>query len=334
MIRMSNYGSLGQCLYLEHGANNVRYFLKTILVLIAAIPNYAFAENAEVDGSTTYEGACLRRIGDVEERDYCDSTISVLRYIDNAMSFQFNSKERIANGMNKYSIGFAGPGLTMREESGKKIYEFPVTEITTYDADTKNIYSRKASDAYCVFEFSGDKAEPKDLKSLRCQYRAENKNIVYSASNLRFVESPQKRAAILPQKLPEKSSSAVKDTVVPAATTPENNQQNPNWVKVFEDKSMQAYIDLSSINWVRDDVGFWKILDLNKKLKDGALSVASFDVHLCGKKLLQRKSVIHQRGQFGGGKEIGRNDKEGDIERIQPGAMDDVIDDYVCKLNH
>ena len=106
------------------------------------------------------------------------------------------------------------------------------------------------------------------------------------------------------------------------------------WEKVFEDKTMQVYVDVHSIQWFDDRVGFWKMIDLNKKLNDGALSLWVSDMHLCGKKLLQRSSIIHFKGQFGSGKTISRDDNERDIERIKPGSMDDVVDDYVCKLKH
>lgn len=106
------------------------------------------------------------------------------------------------------------------------------------------------------------------------------------------------------------------------------------WEKVYEDKSMQVYVDLNNIQWVDDRVGFWKMIDLNKKMNDGALSLWVADSHLCGKKLLQRGSVIHYKGQFGSGKEISHNDNESDIQRIKPGSMDDVVDNYVCKLKH
>ena len=106
------------------------------------------------------------------------------------------------------------------------------------------------------------------------------------------------------------------------------------WEKVFEDKTMQVYVDVHSIQWIDDRIGFWKMIDLNKKLDDGALSLWVSDTHLCGKKLLQRSSIIHFKGQFGSGKTISRDDNERDIERIKPGSMDDVVDDYVCKLKH
>ena len=83
-----------------------------------------------------------------------------------------------------------------------------------------------------------------------------------------------------------------------------------------------------------DRVSFWKMIDLNKKLNDGALSLWVSDAHLCGKKLLLRSSIIHFKGQYGSGKTISRDDNERDIERIKPGSMDDVVDDYVCKLKH
>jgi len=106
------------------------------------------------------------------------------------------------------------------------------------------------------------------------------------------------------------------------------------WEKVFEDKTMQVYVDLNNVHWVDDSVAIWKMIDLNKKLKDGALSLWVADVHLCGRKLLQRNSIIHFKGQFGSGKQISRDDNERDIERIKQGSMDDAVNEYVCKLKH
>ena len=111
-----------------------------------------------------------------------------------------------------------------------------------------------------------------------------------------------------------------------------NAEREPDLEKISEDKTMQVYIDKNTIEWTKDRVGFWKMLDLYERLKDGALSLYSYDIHFCGKKLLQRISVIHYRGQFASGKEISKNDKVQDIERIKPGSVDDVIDEYVCKL--
>ena len=106
------------------------------------------------------------------------------------------------------------------------------------------------------------------------------------------------------------------------------------WEKVFEDKTMQVYVDVNNVHWVDDSVAIWKMIDLNKKLKDGALSLWVADIHLCGRKLLQRSSVIHFKGQFGSGKQISRDDNERDIERIKQGSMDDAVNEYVCKLKH
>ena len=97
---------------------------------------------------------------------------------------------------------------------------------------------------------------------------------------------------------------------------------------------MQVYVDVNNVHWVDDSVAIWKMIDLNKKLKDGALSLWVADVHLCGRKLLQRSSVIHFKGQFGSGKQISRDDNERDIERIKQGSMDDAVNEYVCKLKH
>jgi hypothetical protein len=107
-----------------------------------------------------------------------------------------------------------------------------------------------------------------------------------------------------------------------------------NWEKVFEDKRMQVYVDTNNVHWFEDRVSFWKMIDLYKKLNDGALSLWVADTHFCGKKMLQRNSVIHFKGQFGSGKEISRNDTERGIERIKLGSMDDAVDDYVCNLKH
>lgn len=106
------------------------------------------------------------------------------------------------------------------------------------------------------------------------------------------------------------------------------------WEKVFEDKTMQVYVDVNNVHWVDDSVAIWKMIDLNKKINDGALSLWVADIHLCGKKLLQRNSVIHFAGQFGSGKQISRDDNERSIERIKKGSMDDAVNEYVCKLKH
>lgn len=118
-------------------------------------------------------------------------------------------------------------------------------------------------------------------------------------------------------------------------TNPEGKEDvYAKWEKVFEDKTMQVYVDVNNVHWVDDNVAIWKMIDLNKKLNDGALSLWVADIHLCGRKLLQRSSVIHFKGQFGSGKQISRDDNERNIERIKQGSMDDAVNEYVCKLKH
>ena len=62
-----------------------------------------------------------------------------------------------------------------------------------------------------------------------------------------------------------------------------NAEKEPNLEKIFEDKTMQVYIDKNTIEWTKDRVGFWKMLDLYERMKDGALSLYSYDIHFCGK---------------------------------------------------
>lgn len=123
-------------------------------------------------------------------------------------------------------------------------------------------------------------------------------------------------------------------TMAAAENKKDKQESYPKWDKIFEDKTMQVYIDLNSVEWNDGRVSFWKMLDLYKKLKDGALSLYAFDTHLCGKKLLQRNAVVHFKGQFASGKQISQHETDGEIERIKLGSMEDVVDDYVCKLKH
>lgn len=129
-------------------------------------------------------------------------------------------------------------------------------------------------------------------------------------------------------------SDTSEKSINPSVNAKGKEEVYAKWEKVYEDKSMQVYVDLNSVQWADDRVGFWKMIDLNRKLNDGALSLWVVDNHLCGKKLFQRGSVIHYKGQYGSGKEISHNDNWRDIERIKPGSMDDVVDEYVCKLKH
>jgi hypothetical protein len=128
-------------------------------------------------------------------------------------------------------------------------------------------------------------------------------------------------------------------------TTSQNKNLNPEksehkdevfakWEKVFEDKSMQVYVDVNNIKWEDGRATIWKMMDLNKKLKDGTLSLWVAEAEYCGKNLVQEAIVIHFKGQFGSGKQISRDDNGSDIQRIKPGSMDEAVYEYVCKLKH
>ena len=118
------------------------------------------------------------------------------------------------------------------------------------------------------------------------------------------------------------------------ANTKDQDEAYAKWEKVSEDKTMQVYVDTNNVKWEDGRATIWKMQDLNKNLRDGALSLLVAEAHYCGKKLRQEAIVIHYKGQLGSGKQISRDDNESNIVRIKPGSMDEAVYDYVCKLKH
>ncbi len=84
----------------------------------------------------------------------------------------------------------------------------------------------------------------------------------------------------------------------------QNKDSNPNqgeykeeafakWENVFEDKTMQVYVEINNIKWEDGRVPIWKMMDLNKKIRDGALTLWVAEAHYCSKRLFQEAIVIH-----------------------------------------
>lgn len=142
--------------------------------------------NAQVKSATGFIGECIRQIGDLEDRNYCDSNIVNLNFQDGYISFQFNSKEKFKNDRYKESISFVGPGLAKQQENGKEIVYLQVEQLTLGDGRKTKLETKKVNNSVCLLGFSNSDLKPENLRFLQCHYQQGDKVILYKASNLRI----------------------------------------------------------------------------------------------------------------------------------------------------
>lgn len=162
--------------------------MNLILASILIIFFSNLSANAQVKSATGFIGECIRQIGDLEDRNYCDSNIVNLNFQDGYISFQFNSKEKLKNGRYKESISFVGPGLAKQQENGKEIVYLPVEQLTLGDGRKAKLETKKVNNSVCLLGFSNGDLKPENLNFLQCHYQQGDKVILYKTSNLRIQE--------------------------------------------------------------------------------------------------------------------------------------------------
>lgn len=163
---------------------NINLILASLIIVFFS----NLSANAQVKSATGFIGECIRKIGDLEDRNYCDSNIVNLNFQDGYISFQFNSKEKLKNGRYKESISFVGPGLAKQQKNGKEIVYLPVEQLTLGDGRKTKLETKKGNNSVCLLGFSNNDLKPENLEFLQCHYQEGGKVILYKASNLRIQE--------------------------------------------------------------------------------------------------------------------------------------------------
>jgi hypothetical protein len=149
-----------------------------------------FAQSSQFESALNFAGECTRKVGDVEDRGYCDSSIMNLRFKHGYLSFQFSSKERLSNGKYKEAVSFVGPGLTQQDVNGAKITYLPVEELTFFEGANGRLDNHKVNDSACILTFDGTEVTPSALTKLQCQYKQNGIDTVFIATNMKLQKLP------------------------------------------------------------------------------------------------------------------------------------------------
>jgi hypothetical protein len=161
-----------------------KYCLYFISILSLSL--MTMSAKAQVKSATVFFGECTRKVGDVEDHNYCDNNIVNLNFNDGYVSFQFNSKEKLNNGRYKDSISFVGPGIAKQQDNGKVIIYLPVEQLTFADGRNNKLDTKKVDNSVCLLGFSNGNPKQENLRYLQCNYNEDNKIIMYSAKNIKI----------------------------------------------------------------------------------------------------------------------------------------------------
>lgn len=162
----------------------------SIQMLLAA----TISANAQLKSATGFIGECVRKIGNVEDNNYCDENIMNINFQDGYISFQFNSKEKLKNGRYKESISFVGPNLAKQNGSGKDIIYLPVEQLTFAEGNKTKLTTRKVEDSVCLLDFINSDPKPENLRFIQCHYKEHGNIILYRGTNIRMMQFNNKQS--------------------------------------------------------------------------------------------------------------------------------------------